>query len=1113
MRRSDGRVAIVALGVLALILLSGGMVAGGHAGGTMGAPTRVSLHELGGRGSPASGFGERFPAPQAGTEPLPAIHATPAVQRLLQHQTKVASLVANRGAGYTYGYGVALLAYAPWDQAFYVAVAPSSVDEILAGSTSTSAVIAVGTDPFGVAVDNATKQVWVTNFGSNNVTVIDGTTQAAVANIAVPSEPLGIAVNPSQGRVFVATNGTNATSVINATSYSLLRNVSVGVEPIGVVYDGATNRAFVSDYGSNQVSVLDGLTGHLLRNISVGSGPDGLAVDNATDTVYVANEGSQNVSVIAAASATLNATIPIVANGYFPDLQAVTYDSAHRMIWVTAGFSAVVINTTEERAVDEIVYDPAGIAYDPTNGDVCLTDSANVTFGCFTFGTYLQPNANVTFSETGLPAGSVWIVALTASPWFGDTVSQAISNASFVFGVDFWTHQPGYSYSYAIQPVAGVTPTPSQGTVANSGTRPSWVNVTFNFTGVYAVRFNGTGLPNGTGWSVNLNGSATQSAQSSIRFWLPNGTYAFIIPDPADYTSSPFSGSIQVNGSAVTVAVAFSATGSGGAAPGWTNITNGTSPSSRFGAAIAYDPLAGYTLFFGGMYGPYGWGSGRFGTNLNDTWTFANGVWTNITASAGRAPTPREFASLTYDSRDGYMLLVGGEADGNSTPRGCAGPCSDTWKFAQGQWTELPATLFTQWGFSAIYDSSGGYVLGIIRAEGISPTGTGGASVAYEGGIWVALGYNSTTNRTSPSPRYWYPALVDDPAAHGVLLIGGRNGAGGGPASNATWLFSNGSWTNLTGILSASPPRDSYPAATYDSATSQVVFVSTNTNLLSSGGTSTWGFNGTWTNLSSAKQPPSVGAASLTWDSADRSSLFFGGATEGGNRGSLNATWEWSANPNIVEVTLATSPAASEVGVAVTFNASWRGGAGAFTFAWTFGDGASSSLANPGHGYLTSGTFNVHVRVNDSGGDSAAQNISIVVNPALSLGLSVSNTNVLLGRSLSITAATSGGVGPLAYSYWGLPPGCAPVDAANLTCTPSRAAAYNISVSVRDSLGVNRSQSVDVDVLIPICACGPAPAGTSGPLTLLLIAGAGIALAIGVVTSVVLLRHRREHRP
>jgi YVTN family beta-propeller protein len=585
--------ALVAVTLLAALLPFG---SGGFAMGTGAAhPDAGPSHAVVGTNVPAPGLSERFPAPRGGPDPILSTGAAPAIVQQLRHRTEVASLVAHRGVGYAYASGVAWLAYAPWDQAFYVAAPPSSVDEILAGSTNVSAVIAVGTDPFGVAVDTVTDQVWVTNTGSNNVTVINGTNQAVVRNIAVHSEPLGIAVNPAQARVFVASNGTNTTIVIDASTGVVLANPAVGAEPIGVAFDATTDRVFVSDLGSDQVTILNGSTGTAVTNVSVGSEPVGLAVDNTTGTVYVANMGTNNVSVLGAATGTLLATVPVVANGFTPVLQGVTYDSVDRLVWVTAGFSAIVINTSQERVVDEVIYDPAGIAFDPANGDVCLTNSANVTFGCFDFGTDLQSDVNLTVSETGLPTGTTWNLTLFVGPWmYGDHVTQSITGTSFVFGLDRWLHAPGYNYSFAIQPVAGEAPNPVDGYVVAVGNRPSWLNVTFVTGSVYNVRFNESGLPYGVrDWSVTLGAFQESSTGSSLTYEETNGTYPFTTSGPTNWTSSPSHGNVTVLGRSINLTLNWTRSTGGGSSGGSGRVHNitlaesGLPSGTYWGAQVA----------------------------------------------------------------------------------------------------------------------------------------------------------------------------------------------------------------------------------------------------------------------------------------------------------------------------------------------------------------------------------------------------------------------------------------------------------------------------------------------------------------------------------------------
>src|SRR5215469_15862905 len=55
----------------------------------------------------------------------------------------------------------------------------------------------------------------------------------------------------------------------------------------------------------------------------------------------------------------------------------------------------------------------------------------------------------------------------------------------------------------------------------------------------------------------------------------------------------------------------------------WTNRTAGVEPSPRWGAMAAYDAADGYLVVFGGIGNSHG--------ALRDTWTWANGKWTDRT--------------------------------------------------------------------------------------------------------------------------------------------------------------------------------------------------------------------------------------------------------------------------------------------------------------------------------------------------------------------------------------------------------------------------------------------------------------------------------------------------
>lgn len=116
----------------------------------------------------------------------------------------------------------------------------------------------------------------------------------------------------------------------------------------------------------------------------------------------------------------------------------------------------------------------------------------------------------------------------------------------------------------------------------------------------------------------------------------------------------------------------------------WTLLTPGTAPTSRAGAAFFDVPASGghggYSVLFGGQKNAQ-W--------LSDTWEFAAGVWTNVTATAGTPPAGRAYAAATYDPADHYGMLFGGAG-------GALGATlfNDTWEWnpVTSAWVSLIAS-------------------------------------------------------------------------------------------------------------------------------------------------------------------------------------------------------------------------------------------------------------------------------------------------------------------------------------------------------------------------------------------------------------------------------------
>ncbi len=88
-----------------------------------------------------------------------------------------------------------------------VYVASPSQDAVFAvdptGAGSVIATIPVGDHPSGLAVVTTTNKIYAANFGSHNVTAIDGNTHTPIKNITVGVEPCKVAADSGDARVYV----------------------------------------------------------------------------------------------------------------------------------------------------------------------------------------------------------------------------------------------------------------------------------------------------------------------------------------------------------------------------------------------------------------------------------------------------------------------------------------------------------------------------------------------------------------------------------------------------------------------------------------------------------------------------------------------------------------------------------------------------------------------------------------------------------------------------------------------------------------------------------------------------------------------------------------------
>jgi YVTN family beta-propeller protein len=176
----------------------------------------------------------------------------------------------------------------------------------------------VGLNPYTVDIKPRTNKIYVSNLGSNDISVIDGDSFTSLKNITVGNLPVGLAASPRSNTVYVANRGSDTVSVIDSISDTVIKNLTVGHEPNGIDINFRTNMIYVTNTGSSTVSVIDDNTKRVVKEIKVNNNisPELLQVqvlppasefpnvasfvdtNRETNMIYVTNTGSSTVSVI-----------------------------------------------------------------------------------------------------------------------------------------------------------------------------------------------------------------------------------------------------------------------------------------------------------------------------------------------------------------------------------------------------------------------------------------------------------------------------------------------------------------------------------------------------------------------------------------------------------------------------------------------------------------------------------------------------------------------------------------------------------------------------------------------------------------------------------------------
>ncbi len=194
-----------------------------------------------------------------------------------------------------------------------------------------------------------------------------GCAPSLVANITVGDSPQGLAIDEGRGRVYVANYVSGSISVIDADSHAVVGTVPGIPSANDVAYDPTHDLIWVTNHLADQVTPVDAEQLIPLASVTVGDGPWGIAYDVVHDSIYVVNNLDDSVTVVDADS---RVVVNTLTDSFTQPFQAAA-------AWITGkvyitnfgGNSVTVIDGTSLSTVDlEDIGQPYGVAVDETRG-------------------------------------------------------------------------------------------------------------------------------------------------------------------------------------------------------------------------------------------------------------------------------------------------------------------------------------------------------------------------------------------------------------------------------------------------------------------------------------------------------------------------------------------------------------------------------------------------------------------------------------------------------------------------------------------------------------------------------------------------------------------------
>ncbi|MGH9277494.1 MAG: beta strand repeat-containing protein [Acidimicrobiales bacterium] len=624
-----------------------------------------------------------------------------------------------------------------------------SVVNLAVSPPTVTATVPVGTSDYGIVAQPSLNQVFVTNSGSNNLSVINTTSNTAVGTFPTGTKPNAIALTPDGTTAVLSNQGSNTVSILHVNQKPV--NTVPGAQTVNANGTGSSNTLVFSVGNGNAISTTDDAgTNPVKVTLSVSHG----TLTLSTTVGLTFNSGA-------------NGTATMAVTGTLTDINAALAGLTYTPTTAYIGADTLTMTTDDQgnEGIGQVQTDQDTVAITVQNvAPVVNNVSYTGAVGNTIFGVGITPAQPETHASGTVLSGSSDPNndTLTAGPATitsanGGTVTMA-SNGTFTY-----VSAPGYTGSDTFT----FTVSDGHGGSTNGTATVAVANRVWYANNALGVNGNGTSVsPFNT--LANLRGVGDVDSPGDFIFlYTGAGNYAGGLPLEANQQLIGQPQDLVVNSVTLWTGAGTNPTITNAAGVGIVLAQNNTIRRVN----VANTSSAGIN------------GSGINTTDIGPNMSISNSGGAGFSLFGGGSGNVTFAANITHSSSAGRSVFIGGRTGGTVT---ISGSVNDSAGGVQTD-TNTGATInftggLTLSGPTETFKATGGGTVNVTGTNTLSSTAVAALTVTS-----TTIGASGLTFQSINQNGGTNGIVLSNTASTGGLTVTGTGTAGsGGTIQNTT---------------------------------------------------------------------------------------------------------------------------------------------------------------------------------------------------------------------------------------------------------------------------------------------------------------------------------------